>query len=142
MKLSMNLPKLFVLIFLLGGAGALAWNLFDPGRGAAGIIKVPPLSATVAAGKAAFDANCAACHGGSGSGTTQGPPLVHDIYNPGHHSNEAFLRAVRTGSRQHHWKFGDMPPQPQVTDKQLAEIVSYVRALQEANGIVYKPHRM
>ncbi|WP_368744581.1 cytochrome c [Desertibaculum subflavum] len=138
----MNLPKTFVLIFFLGGAGVLAWKLLDPGGGAAGNIKVPPLAASAAAGKAVFDANCAACHGRNGGGTTQGPPLIHDIYNPGHHSNDAFLRAVRMGSRQHHWKFGDMPAQPQVTDKQLAEIVSYVRALQEANGIVYRPHRM
>jgi mono/diheme cytochrome c family protein len=142
MRLSTNLPKVFVLIFIVGGVGMLAWKLFNPGDGAAGRIKVPPLSAVAAAGKVAFDASCAECHGRIGGGTTQGPPLVHDIYNPGHHSNEAFLRAVRMGTRQHHWKFGNMPPQPQVTDRQLAEIVEYVRTLQQANGIIYKPHRM
>jgi hypothetical protein len=35
-----------------------------------------------------------------------------------------------------------MPSQPQVTDQQLLEIVRYVRELQAANGIVYRPHRM
>jgi hypothetical protein len=42
--------------------------------------------------------------------------------------------------RSHHWNFGDMPPQPQVTPQQLADIVAYVRVLQEANGIFHEPH--
>lgn len=67
---------------------------------------------------------------------------MHDIYNPGHHADEAFLRAARNGVQQHHWRFGDMPPQPQVSDEQLVQIVRYVRELQQANGIRFKPHRM
>jgi hypothetical protein len=35
-----------------------------------------------------------------------------------------------------------MPPQPQVSDDQLAAIVRYVRELQEANGILYRQHIM
>jgi hypothetical protein len=35
-----------------------------------------------------------------------------------------------------------MPPQPQVTHGQLESIVRYVRELQAANGIAYRPHRM
>jgi YHS domain-containing protein len=50
--------------------------------------------------------------------------------------------AVRRGVPRHHWPFGDMPAQPQVTDDQLAQIVRYVRELQQANGIVYQEHRM
>ena len=73
---------------------------------------------------------------------TTGPPLVHVLYNPGHHTNQAFFLAVKIGVRSHHWNFGDMPPQPQVSEEQLAAIVSYVRALQEANGISYPPHGM
>jgi len=34
------------------------------------------------------------------------------------------------------------PPQPQVSDEQLAAVVRYVRELQEANGIFYRPHTM
>ena len=105
-------------------------------------VKVPALSAQAVGGKEAFDANCAACHGQNAAGTKNGPPLVHDIYNPGHHSDEAFLFAVMQGVPQHHWPYGDMPPQPQVTAQQLAAIVRYVRELQVANGIQYRPHRM
>ncbi|NJO35044.1 MAG: cytochrome c [Rhodospirillales bacterium] len=44
-------------------------------------------------------------------------------------------RAVKTGVRQHHWRFGDMPPQPRVTEEQVAAIVGFVREVQTANGI-------
>lgn len=105
-------------------------------------VKVPPLSDVASRGKIAFDANCAACHGANASGTNQGPPLVHVIYNPGHHADGAFFLAAKLGVRQHHWPFGNMPPQPQVTEEQVAAIVRYVRELQVANGITYRPHRM
>jgi mono/diheme cytochrome c family protein len=97
---------------------------------------------TAEAGKAAFDANCSSCHGANGAGTDKGPPLIHDIYNPGHHADAAFVLAARKGVRRHHWPFGDMPPQPQVTDSQISAIIQYVRELQAANGISYRPHRM
>ncbi|MCP3053843.1 c-type cytochrome [Aurantimonas marianensis] len=45
-------------------------------------ITVPKLSPIAIAGKTAFDANCALCHGRDPAGTDKGPPLVHDIYNP------------------------------------------------------------
>jgi len=143
MKLVEQIPKLLVVVVIIGGLGLLASKLFDAGSGVANIsVTVPPLSSVAVAGRSAFDANCAQCHGENGGGTKQGPPLVHDIYNPGHHADEAFRYAVRQGVRQHHWPHGNMPSQPQVTDQQLMEIVRYVRELQEANGIVYRPHRM
>jgi len=105
-------------------------------------VKVPELSPLAARGKTEFDANCAACHGPNAAGTDKGPPLVHNIYNPGHHADGAFLLAARRGVRAHHWRYGDMPPQPQVTDEQIVAIVRYVRELQQANGIGDQPHRM
>jgi len=105
-------------------------------------ISMPTLSAQATAGQKTFDANCASCHGRFATGSDKGPPLIHDIYNPGHHADEAFQRAALNGVKQHHWRFGDMPPQPQVSAEQLAQIVRYVRELQQANGIRFKPHRM
>lgn len=137
-----QIGKLLVVAVIVGGLGLLALRFFDRGSDAAAKVAAPPLSPAALAGRAAFDANCAQCHGQNGAGTTQGPPLVHDIYNPGHHSDEAFRYAVRQGVRRHHWPFGDMPAQPHVTDQQLVEIVRYVRELQAAAGIVYRPHRM
>ena len=78
----------------------------------------------------------------NGAGTNKGPPFVHEVYNPGHHPDSAFARAVSQDTRQHHWKFGDMPAQPQVTAEQLEVIVRYVRAVQESHGITYQPHKM
>ncbi len=150
-KLTDRLPALFVVAFLVLGLGAMAWNYMGSngmsnGASESGVIpvavKVPKLSPAAAEGKKAFDANCAACHGMNAAGTNNGPPFVHTIYNPGHHDNRAFLRAVRNGVPQHHWNFGNMPPQPQVTNKDLIGIVRYVRELQKANGINYEKHVM
>ncbi len=98
-------------------------------------IVVPRLSAEAEAGQDLFKANCATCHGPKAGGTDRGPPLVHKIYEPGHHGDLAFQAAVQNGVRAHHWRFGDMPPVPDVSVAEVAEIVSYVRALQRANGI-------
>jgi mono/diheme cytochrome c family protein len=100
------------------------------------------LSAQAIEGHEAFKKTCARCHGENAMGTKQGPPLINDIYNPGHHGDEAIYRAVRQGSPQHHWNFGNMPAQPQVTDAELLNIIRYLRETQVANGIVYKKHVM
>jgi len=129
-------------VVVLGVAAA-----FYPGKGSgptaqASTIRMPALSPQAVAGKAAFDAVCAQCHGTNALGSDHGPPLLHEIYNPGHHGDVAFLMAVRNGSRQHHWRFGDMPAQPTVSDQQVRDIVRYVRELQGANGIRAQQHSM
>lgn len=119
------------------------WNVVSPSKNAAIVsVNVPTLSDMALAGKKGFDANCASCHGVNAAGGDQGPPLIHDIYNPGHHADAAFFLAVKRGVPRHHWNFDNMPPQPRVTREEVAAIVRYVRELQEANGIVWKPHRM
>jgi mono/diheme cytochrome c family protein len=140
-----SVPKYLVVAVLAAGLGVLLWQLVGSGGASKKVtvdVKVPDLSAVAITGKTAFEANCAACHGAKAAGTDKGPPLVHDIYNPGHHADGAFFLAVRLGVRQHHWPYGDMPPQRQVTEPQVAAIVQYVRELQAANGIGYRPHRM
>ena len=87
------------------------------------------------AGQLAFERHCASCHGKEAKGTDKGPTFLHRVYHPGHHGDAAFLLAPRRGARQHHWKFGDMKPVPDVTDDELAAIVRYVRKLQKAAGL-------
>jgi mono/diheme cytochrome c family protein len=123
------------------GPTATAQRIRDLPPSARGV-RMPALSQQAAAGQAVFDAQCASCHGRYGLGTDKGPPFLDPVYNPGHHSDDSFRAAVKQGVRQHHWRFGDMPPQPQVSDEQLAQIVRYVRELQQANGIRFVPHRM
>ena len=89
----------------------------------------------MAQGKELLAQNCSVCHGPAGDGTTQGPPLVHIIYEPNHHADAAFILAARNGVRAHHWRFGDMAPLPDVTDEMVLEIVGYIRWLQRQVGI-------
>ena len=105
-------------------------------------VKLPELSTLAQRGKVVFDDRCAICHGINAAGTKQGPPLIHKTYNPGHHNNESFSRAVKKGVVKHHWNFGNMAPIPDVSERQVSLIVRYVRELQEANGIVYQKHVM
>jgi len=86
-------------------------------------------------GASLFATNCAACHGQGGMGSDQGPPLINRIYESSHHSDFAFYRAVSNGSRQHHWKFGDMPPVPGVSIEDTANIIAYIRQQQRRAGI-------
>ena len=143
MMLAARLPAIVITTILLLGAGSVAWRAissFDETVTVA--VKVPQLSERAQEGKGAFDDNCAACHGTSAAGSDTGPPLIHDIYNPGHHTDAAFFAAANRGTPRHHWNFGDMPPRPSVTDDDVAAIVRYVRELQEANGIFYRKHTM
>lgn len=87
-------------------------------------------------GEAAFNAKCAACHGDSGAGRDGlGPPLIHKIYEPGHHGDMSFQLAAMNGVRAHHWAFGNMPAVEGITPSDITNITTYVRAIQRANGI-------
>lgn len=99
-------------------------------------VVIPSLDATTKLGERLFNESCASCHGANAEGQ-QGiaPPLVHKIYEPGHHADGAFFLAVKQGVRAHHWPFGDMPPVEGLTQRDVERIVAYIRLLQRANGI-------
>ncbi len=98
---------------------------FDPG----------PVPAELAEGERLFNDNCARCHGAQAAGTDAGPPLVHIVYEPNHHADIAFRRAVALGVPAHHWRFGNMPPVPGVDEAAVERITAYVRWLQRKAGI-------
>ena len=99
-------------------------------------VEVPQLSQAAAQGKLVFEQFCAACHGANAAGQEGvAPPLVHRIYESGHHADVAFQIAAQNGVRAHHWPFGNMPPIEGITAEQVAQVVTYVRELQRANGI-------
>lgn len=106
-----------------------------------GFQQVPPsdqtrvASAGASSGEALFNANCAVCHGKEATGTGNGPPLVHIIYEPGHHADFSFQRAVQLGVRQHHWRFGNMPAISGLTEEHVSKVTAYVRRLQRGAGI-------
>ncbi|MCB1383720.1 MAG: cytochrome c [Notoacmeibacter sp.] len=101
------------------------------------MVSVPAtLSPAATTGREAFNANCAACHGINGAGNDgHGPPLIHRIYEPNHHGDDSFRLAALHGVRAHHWPFGNMPAQPQVSPGEIETIIAYVREVQQANGI-------
>lgn len=98
-------------------------------------ITIPTLTEVAKIGEVVFSENCSMCHGANAVGTDQGPPLVHIIYEPGHHNDGSFYRAVAQGVRGHHWRFGNMPPIEGVGEEDVTKIIAYVRELQRANGI-------
>jgi len=102
---------------------------------AADAIVVPQLTGLAQQGEAAFNENCAACHGVNLAGTTQGPTLIHSLYRPGHHGDGAIASAAMNGVQAHHWEFGNMPPVQGITPQKLTVIIAYIRALQQANGV-------
>lgn len=98
---------------------------FDPG----------PVPAELAEGERLFNDTCARCHGAQAAGTDTGPPLVHIVYEPNHHADIAFQRAVALGVPAHHWRFGNMPPVPGADEAAVERITAYVRWLQRGAGI-------
>lgn len=136
----------FAAIALIAAAGAF-WlsRAPDPSAAAASAdgalvaVTLPDLSAQGRAGQQAFGQFCASCHGAEAGGRDgsegSGPPLIHKIYEPGHHGDMAFVMAARNGVRAHHWRFGDMAPVEGVSDDALRDIIAFVREVQRANGI-------
>lgn len=94
----------------------------------------PPTPAALEGGAALFNTHCGSCHGVNAVGTDRGPALLHDVYRASHHGDAAFELAVRNGVRAHHWRFGDMPPVPQVNTTEVAQVTAYVRWLQQARS--------
>ncbi len=137
MRDSLKIGLAVVTVAIAFGAWFIADDADRSGDGAARAaeVVVPNLSPAALNGKVAFEENCAACHGPNAAGGDKGPPLVHKIYEPGHHGDQSFWLAVRNGARSHHWRFGDMPPVEGVSDAEIRWIVTYVRELQRANGI-------
>ncbi len=98
---------------------------FDPG----------PTPMAYIPGEAMYTGSCALCHGPNAIGNEKGPPLVNVIYEPNHHGDFSFHRAVELGVAPHHWNFGPMPPVEGLTPDQVDEIISYIRWLQRQAGI-------
>lgn len=108
----------------------------EPGAPIENVSLPETLSPDAQLGKRVFDAKCATCHGSNAAGQNGvAPPLVHKIYEPGHHGDIAFVMAAKNGVQSHHWSFGNMPPVAALTDGDVKYVARYVRELQRANGI-------
>jgi len=121
---------LFVVVLVEGSAWGLLAQSLDPAA-----IKEPSSTPEINRGKMSYQAFCQECHGVNGAGTDKGPPFLHKFYHPGHHGDQAFYMAAKNGVKAHHWKFGDMSPVDGVNETHVKNIIAYVRALQQANGL-------
>ena len=123
--------------WLIGGTGTPEpTTAADAGSAIVAVNLPDTLSDNAQVGETIFNAKCSACHGDLAAGRAGlAPPLVHKIYEPSHHGDEAFQRAVAVGVRQHHWPFGNMAPVDGLTRGDVAMVVAYIRELQRANGI-------
>ena len=133
MKITMT--KRFLIGVLLMGLGLLsACDATQPTQPTQTAVS-GAVPAEFQTGETTFNANCAACHGKQAAGTDHGPPLVHKVYEPNHHGDQAFQRAAANGVQAHHWQFGNMPKIEAVTPADVDQIVKYVRWLQRQAGI-------
>ncbi|MCY3892717.1 MAG: cytochrome c [Acidimicrobiaceae bacterium] len=85
-------------------------------------------------GAAVYQQYCAECHGVDLRGTDKGPSQLSIIYEPNHHGDYAYRVAIREGTREHHWWFGDMPPVEDITDLEIEKVISFIRAEQQRLG--------
>lgn len=139
----MPLARALISSLILAALGIVAYIVFKPDDVRVNVtgaplvdVIVPTLSPEQMIGETAFNARCAVCHGKNAAGQSDvAPPLVHIIYEPNHHGDESFYRAATQGVQSHHWTFGDMAPVQGITNPEMQSIITYVRALQRANGI-------
>lgn len=90
----------------------------------------PGSSEQLAAGGEVFGQNCATCHGADAAGGLAGPPLIHELYEPGHHPDSAIRTAVARGVQPHHWEFAGMPPIPDLSEGDVDAVIAYIRNVQ------------
>jgi mono/diheme cytochrome c family protein len=105
---------------LVGGCGSGG----DPGETAGG----------GDAGAKVYAAKCAECHGANLEGTAKGPSHLSRVYEPGHHPDAAFRRAIAQGARAHHWNFGDMAPVQGMSEADTTAVIAYIHAQQRERG--------
>ena len=131
-----NLVLAILAVALFGGAYAF-WTSANNQNAAEAAFNAAGggLSEIALKGRNIFNSRCATCHGYDAGGGQNGPPLIHEIYEPSHHGDATFHLAVQNGVRAHHWQFGDMPPQPGVKEADVDAIIAFVRETQRANGI-------
>ena len=130
----------FTLLFVTFGvqyfSNGSASAAMEPGTALVEIKTPKSYSENARIGLRLFEAKCADCHGSNAVGQAGvAPPLIHIIYEPNHHGDESFQRAVALGVRAHHWKFGNMPAVAGLTRAEVKSIIAYVRELQKHNGI-------
>ena len=142
MKKRQRMAMLAVIAWIVFGAVAALVYVALSGEGDDGVtveVIAAELSEEAIQGEALFKANCPGVPRRERGGHEAGSAADSRHLQSGSPFGQGFLSGGRRlGVRAHHWPYGDMPPQPQVKEAEVALIIRYIRELQEANGIVYK----
>lgn len=86
-------------------------------------------------GRLTFAEECAGCHGRQAEGSSRGPALIDPAYARDRLGDDAFARAVRRGVPARNPEFDDMPAFPELSDRRVDRLLTFVREMQLANGI-------
>jgi mono/diheme cytochrome c family protein len=82
-------------------------------------------------GEVVFNTYCVSCHGRFGRGEGLGPPMLDAHFFPGQLPDEAWTQAITRGTPQAKYHYGAMPPVKPVGPPDIAEVIRYVRWLQQ-----------
>ena len=118
-----------LLVLLLGGLGLAACGESDPSR-TAGTPDEPDL----AAGEQTYMDFCGSCHGRDFEGSSQGPSQLDVQFAPERTSDEEFREAIRNGAPKEFYDFTAMPAIGSLDDQEIANVIAYVRSVQEERG--------
>ena len=81
-----------------------------------------------AEGRGLFEERCAGCHGTAGGGTVAGPTLLADWLAESAFSDDDMAGIIKGG-------MGPMPPFRWLDAQEMADVVAYVRELQQLAGL-------
>lgn len=95
---------------------------------------VPVAVGDPAAGEQIYADFCGACHGRDFEGSVQGPSHLDAVYDPIVTTDAEFRDAIRNGAKMKNYDFGNMPPIRSLDDQQVADVIAYVRSVQEERG--------
>lgn len=126
-----HLPRTLPLL----GLFSILWFAATPVFAQDGDAPPPNMPFRYGLGHGQFQDHCAECHGGSLEGTDKGPPLMHGYYVPSHHGDQSISRAIRQGTKQHHWDFGDMKPVAGIAANEERAIIEFIRWFQKDKGL-------
>jgi mono/diheme cytochrome c family protein len=94
----------------------------------------PAAGVASANGAVLYSEHCASCHGADLRGSDEGPSQLSVVYEPNHHGDDSYRRAIRFGVAPHHWNFGTMPPNDELGDAEIEAIIAFVRSEQARRG--------
>lgn len=115
-------------------SGALVIALV--GAACSGAVAVPDVPGDAAAGAVVYERHCAGCHGVGGIGVQgAGPSLLDERYGPSLLDDRAAVRAIVEGAPEEAWNLGPMPRTRGLSEQDLADLLAYLRSVQEAAGI-------